>query len=159
MISVSLSSPSEPFLSPVLSDHDYLENKKECLGCKDKDNLLQSLNKKINLLSLENKVLKRKLVFNTAKAICNDSGFFDLLERGDEIMADSGFQIREELMLRYCTLSVPPGARVKAQMTASECKHTKDVAKLRIHVEHAINRIKRYRISKNVLPIKMPHHC
>ena len=73
-------------------------------------------------------------------------------------MADRGFQIREELMLRFCSLSVPPGARVKSQMTMSECKKTKDVANLRIHVERAINRIKFYRILKNTLPITMLHH-
>ena len=60
-------------------------------------------------------------------------------------MADRSFQIKEELILKFCTLSVPPGARVKAQMTTAECKTTKDVANLRIQVEHAINRIKTFR--------------
>ena len=69
------------------------------------------------------------------KFITADSGLYDLLERDDEVMADRGFQIREELMLRFCSLSVPPGARVKSKMTMSECKKTKDVANLRIHVE------------------------
>ena len=92
------------------------------------------------------------------KFICNDSGFYDLLERDDEIMADRGFQIKE-LMLNYCSLSVPPGARVKSQMTTTECKRTKDVANIRIHVERAINRIKTYRIFKSVLPITMLHHA
>ena len=93
------------------------------------------------------------------KHICNDSGFFDLLERGDEIMADRGFQITEELLLRFCSLSVPPGARTKAQMTEEECKKTTDIANLRIHVERAINRIKTFRILKSVLPITMLHHA
>ena len=62
-------------------------------------------------------------------------------------------------MLHYfCTLVVPPGARVKSQMTEAECKKTKEVANLRIHVERAINRIKFYRILKNVLPITMLQH-
>ena len=93
------------------------------------------------------------------KLICNDSGFYDLLERDDEIMADRGFQIKKELMLNYCSLSVPPGARVKSQMTTTECKRTKDVANIRIHVERAINHIKTYRIFKSVLPITMLHHA
>ena len=93
------------------------------------------------------------------KFITADSGLYDLLERDDEVMADCrGFQIREEVMLRFCSLSVPPGARVKSQMTMSECKKTKDVANLRIHVERAINRIKFYRILKNTLSITMLHH-
>ena len=43
-------------------------------------------------------------------------------------MAHRGFQIKEELMLKFCTLSLPSGARVKAQMTTAECKTTKNVA-------------------------------
>ena len=71
------------------------------------------------------------------KYICNSSGFFDLLERDDEVMADRGFQIREEHLLRFCKLSIPPGARTKAQMTTPECIKTKHIANLRIHVEHS----------------------
>lgn len=91
--------------------------------------------------------------------ICADSGFYDCLDNYDEVMADRGFQIKEELMLKFCTLTVPPGARLKSQMTTSEVKKTKHVANLRIHVERAINRIKTFRILKSVLPITMMHHC
>ena len=73
-------------------------------------------------------------------------------------LADRGFQMKEELMLKFCTLSVPSGARVKAQMTTAECKTTKDVANLRIHVERAINRIKTFRVLKSILPITILHN-
>ena len=43
-------------------------------------------------------------------------------------MADRDFQMKEELMLIFCTFSVPSGATVNAQMTTTECKTTKDVA-------------------------------
>ena len=76
------------------------------------------------------------------KHIVSDSGFLDLLERDDHVMADRGFQIREELLVRYCYLIVPPGARAKSQFTEEEVKKTKEVANLRIHVERAINRLK-----------------
>ena len=46
-------------------------------------------------------------------------------------MADRGFQIKEELMLNFCTLSVPPGARVKAQMTTSEFKKKEGCSKFK----------------------------
>jgi len=92
------------------------------------------------------------------KFICADSQFYDCLEACDEVMANRGFQITEELVLHYCTLTVPPGARLKAQMTTSECKKTKDVANLRIHIERAINRIKTFRILKSILPVTMLHH-
>ena len=93
------------------------------------------------------------------KFICSDSGFYDLLEYGDEVMADRGFQIQEELMLRFCHISVPPGARTKSQMTPKECKKRKNIANLRIHVERAINRIKSFRILKSPLPITMTFHA
>ena len=85
--------------------------------------------------------------------ICQDSGFYKLLEYGDEVMADRGFQIQEDLLYYYCRLSIPPGARIKAQMTKTECSKTKDIANLRIHVERAINRIKTFRILKNTIPL------
>lgn len=90
--------------------------------------------------------------------ICQDSGIFDLLDYGDEVMTDRGFKIKEELFLRYCKLVVPPGARVKAQMTSTECSKTSSIAKLRIHVERANRQIKTYRILTTILPISMLHH-
>ena len=64
------------------------------------------------------------------------------------VVADRGFQIHEELLLRFCSLQEPPGARAKSQMTTDECKKTKDIANLRIHVE----------ILKGVIPVTMLHH-
>ena len=46
------------------------------------------------------KLVVMVVIISTDKFICSDSGFYDLLDRGDEIMADRGFQIREELMLQ-----------------------------------------------------------
>ena len=92
------------------------------------------------------------------KYITRDSGFYDLLERDDEVMADRGFQILEDLLLHFCRLVVLPGARVKSQMIKSEVKTTKEVANLRVHVERAINRIKFSRILKGTIPVTMIHH-
>jgi hypothetical protein len=61
------------------------------------------------------------------KFITNDSNFFEALERDDEVMADRGFQIREELMMKFCSLSIPPGARVKSQFTKKENEKTKQI--------------------------------
>ena len=67
-------------------------------------------------------------------------GFYDLLD-GYDVMADGGFQVQEDLLLNFCRLIVPPGARVKSQITKSEVKKTKEAANLRIHVKREINRI------------------
>ena len=50
-----------------------------------------------------------------------------------------------------------PGARAKSQMTTDECKTTKDIANLRIHVKRAINRIRFFRILKEVTCVAMLH--
>ena len=93
------------------------------------------------------------------KFIRHDSRFFDCLDSYDEVMADRRFQITKELSVRYCTLSVPPGAEIKSQITNSEVRKTKNIANLRIHVERAIKRIKSYRILKSVLPLIVLHSC
>ena len=55
-------------------------------------------------------------------------------------------------MLRCCMLSAPQVAKIKSQMTNLEVRETKKIANLRIHVQHAINCIKSYKISKSILP-------
>ena len=95
----------------------------------------------------------------TDQSICKYSNFYNLLEAGDELMADRGFQIKEDLLLYYCSLSVPPGARIKARFTMSECEKTKEVANLRLRIERAINRLKEFKILKNVVSINMLTHA
>ena len=48
------------------------------------------------------------------KQIVLDSGFLDLLEGDDHVMADRGFQIKEDLLMKFCSLLIPPGARAKS---------------------------------------------
>ena len=44
-------------------------------------------------------------------------------------IVETGFQIQEDLLLNFCRLVVSPGAKVESQMTKSEVKKTKEVAK------------------------------
>ena len=89
----------------------------------------------------------------TDRFICQNSDICNFLEYGDVVMADCGFQIKEDLLCHYCHLALPPGALAKSQMTATECKQTKEVANVRIHVERAINRLKTFRLLKNTFPL------
>ena len=59
------------------------------------------------------------------KISCGDSGIFNSMDSYDEVMADRGIHITEELMLKYCALRVPAAARIKLQMSNSEVKKTK----------------------------------
>ena len=90
------------------------------------------------------------------KYITKDSGFYDLLERGDQVITGRGFQIKEQLLLHFCSLKVPPGALMKSQMNSAEVKKIKDVANLRIHAERAINHIKSSRVLKKLYQF---HYC
>ena len=70
-------------------------------------------------------------------------------------MADRGFTIAEDLILRRCELHIPPGRRGKEQFTKAEVNKTKKIANLRIYVEQAIRRLKTFRLIKNELLISL----
>ena len=44
------------------------------------------------------------------KFIFSDIEFFDCFDSYDEVIADREFHITNELMMKYCTLSVPQGS-------------------------------------------------
>lgn len=78
-------------------------------------------------------------------------GIIDLLEPGDMVMADRGFDIQHILAAKNVTLNIPPFMRGKAQLSLEEEFETRTIASVRIHVERAIERIKNYRILQGVV--------
>jgi hypothetical protein len=82
----------------------------------------------------------------TDSHLTTKSGFLDLLEPGDEIMADKGFpQIQESILERGGFLVMPPFNRKSVpQFSESQNKETYKVASVRIHVERAISRLKTF---------------
>jgi hypothetical protein len=85
--------------------------------------------------------------------VTRESTFYNMLEPYDEVMADRGFTIAEDLLLHRAKLHMPPGKRGQEQFTTAEVKKTKTIANLRIFVEQAIRRLKTFRLIKNELPI------
>lgn len=86
----------------------------------------------------------------TDSFITNDCGFLNLLEPGDEVMADKGFpQIRSELLHRQCTLVMPPFA-LEPQFTREEVLEGYSIASVRIHIERAIQRVKIFKILQRI---------
>ena len=85
--------------------------------------------------------------------IVRNSGFLDILEPGDQVMADRGFKIKTDLAMRQCTLCIPPSAASGSQMLPRDVKETSNIANIRIYVEQAIKRIKDFRILKTQQPI------
>ncbi|XP_049516755.1 uncharacterized protein LOC125942614 isoform X1 [Dermacentor silvarum] len=88
------------------------------------------------------------------KYVVKTCGVEEYLLPGDEIMADRGFKLDTHLEVQGIKMNRPAFTKGKDQLPESEVTETRRIASLRIHVERAINRIKTYRIFKQVLPIK-----
>ena len=89
------------------------------------------------------------------KEITRVSGILDLLEPGDVVMADKGFEIGSMLMGKGVGLNLPPFLQSSRQFTAEQVQETKKIAKLRIHVERAIRRIKEFHIFDSPIPLNL----
>ena len=84
-----------------------------------------------------------------------DCGILKLLESGDSIMADRGFEIDHSLHSNGVTIIIPPFLRGKDHLTIDEEQETRQIASAHIHVEHAIARIKTVRIFNSTVGITM----
>lgn len=89
------------------------------------------------------------------KELTKRSGLLDLLEKGDSVMADRGFDIEEELIIRGVRLNIPPFLRGKSQFEEDELISSRRIASLRIHVERAMERIKKFHIFDRILPASL----
>ena len=89
------------------------------------------------------------------KAITRCSGILDLLEAGDEVMADKGFVIDDLLEPKGCKLVIPHFLASKGQFTAEENAANAAVTNVRVHVERAIRRIKEYHIFDGIIPLTL----
>lgn len=90
--------------------------------------------------------------------IFNNCGFMDYLRAGDSVMADRGFTVADLLLPRGVKLNIPAFTRPckygkGRRLNASEVKSTRMLAKLRIHVERAIERIKRFRSLSGIMRV------
>ena len=88
------------------------------------------------------------------RKITSNSGIYDLLEGGDPIMADRGFDIEGDLPPGI-SLNLPPFLDGKPQLDVEGEIETRCIASVRVHVERAIERVKNYKILQNVFPLSM----
>jgi hypothetical protein len=82
-------------------------------------------------------------------------GILDLFEENDSCMADKGFTIERFLKEKNCTLNIPPFLSSDHQFTPSQVAETQEIAKVRIHVERAIQRIKLYHLFSSPIPLSL----
>lgn len=86
--------------------------------------------------------------------ITRQSQILQLLQPGDGVMADKGFQIEKMLSEVGATLIIPP-LKKSAQLSLEDTQKTQAIARLRILVERAIRRVKEYHIWDGLVPLSM----
>ena len=89
------------------------------------------------------------------KHITIHSGFLKHLINGDQVLADRGFDIAEELALQGATLAIPPYTKGKQQLSQREVEESRRLSRVRIHVERAIGRMKTYKLLHTTFPITL----
>ena len=89
------------------------------------------------------------------KELTRQSGLLNLLQPGDSIMADRGFDIMEDLAPIGVRLNIPPFFCGKSQLDSKELTETRRIASLRIHVERCMERLKNYHIFDGVMPLSL----
>ena len=87
------------------------------------------------------------------KFIVQKCGFLNYVEPYDQIMADRGFKIKDDLMMFRASSAMPPSMIGNQQMLPTDVKDTSRIANVRIYVEQAIGRRRNYKILKDELPL------
>ena len=95
----------------------------------------------------------------TDKHITQNSGFIQLLDHGDVVLADRGFDITDDLGIFGVKLEIPSYTRGKKQLSLQDVEHSKRISKVRIHVERVIGLLKnKYTILQGILPVCLIKH-
>ncbi|XP_062578055.1 uncharacterized protein LOC134239942 [Saccostrea cucullata] len=82
------------------------------------------------------------------------SGILDLLEPGDQIMADKGF-VLDKLLKDGVTIATPHFLCSDGQFSTTQIQENQKIASLRIHVERHIKRVKEYRLLQSTVPLSI----
>ena len=88
------------------------------------------------------------------REIVKKSGFLDLIEWKDNVMADRGFNIRDLLLRKNAYLNIPAFSDGK-QLSARAVGKSRKIASVRIHVERAMERLKNFKIIQGVIPLQL----
>lgn len=89
------------------------------------------------------------------KEIMKKCGLMNLLEAGDAVMCDRGFSVAPELLKIGVKTIKPPSMRGVKAMEAAQQLYNSAVSQARIYVEHAIGKIKDFRLLRFTMPLNM----
>ena len=93
------------------------------------------------------------------KVLTQQSGFLDMVEHGDTVLADRGFTITDDIALRRAKLVIPSFTKGKTQLSQKEVETSKQLSQVRIHVERIIGLLKnKYTILKGPLRTVVVKH-
>lgn len=88
------------------------------------------------------------------KFIFNASGMITMFDEGDAIMVDKGFAISNELSQHRLEMIRPPLLQGE-QLSTEEAKQNASIARARVHVERAIQRLKNFNIFTNKFELNL----
>lgn len=77
------------------------------------------------------------------------------LHKGDSVMADKGFTIKNELLEIGLNLNMPPFAKCGKKFTSSEVVETEEIARWRVHVERHMAALKKFKILSGKFPLSL----
>ena len=87
------------------------------------------------------------------KQIPKESGFFINVSTVGCILADRGFNAKEEVSALEAKRKIPSFTKGKEQLSDDEVDSSRRLSSVQIHVECVIGRIKKFRLAQATLPL------
>ena len=72
--------------------------------------------------------------------------FLDLIEQGDQVLADKSFTVTEEVATMGGILEILSFTKGKSQLSGGEVDHSRQIANVRILIERVIGRMTKFNI-------------
>ena len=90
------------------------------------------------------------------KLITQQCGFLNLIDPGDIILADRGFNVYDDITIKGGRLEIPAFTKGKKQLSQEEVEKSRQISRVRIHVERVIGQLrKKYTILAGPLPVSL----
>ena len=88
------------------------------------------------------------------KHLTENSGLLSKLLPGDNILADRGVDIQDNVALYCAEVKLPAFTKGKKQLSAIDVENSRRIASVRIHVERVIGNLRnKYKILQSTLPL------
>ena len=83
-------------------------------------------------------------------------GILEYLQLGDQVLADRGFNVQDSARLYCAEVKITPFTRGKKQLSKVEVDKSRDLSRVRMHVERVIGMLRqKYTIIQGTIPIRL----